>query len=69
MGDSPSLLPLANHLAQSGLESTFGLTLGSLLCMHASFGQDGFQQDSPPPGSCHNLYLEVFVHWGQIPVA
>ena len=31
---SPSGLPLAHHLASSGLESTFGLTQGSPLCVH-----------------------------------
>ena len=28
-----------------------------------------FKQDTAPPCSCHNLYLEVSVHRGQIPVA
>ena len=27
------------------------------------------KQDAAPPCSCHNLYLEVSVHRGQIPVA
>ena len=36
-GCSTSGLPLANHLALSGLESIFGLTLGLSLYVHSSF--------------------------------
>ena len=119
-GDSPSGLPLANHLALSGLESIFGLTQGPPLCVCTSFSQMDssarvsgkltgytmvwhplpsltleehfyvclvweislasrmrntwslyflFKQDSAPPCSWHNLYLEVSVHRRQVPVA
>ena len=35
------LLPLANHLASSGLKPTFGLTQGPPLCTRTSFRQEG----------------------------
>ena len=114
-GSSSTFLP-ANHLALSGLESTFGPTQGLALCvrmhllpkMESSASVSGrltgyirmcyesgtpppafsdpeeslclcslggllevknekyvyrlYKQDSAPPCSCHNLYLEVSVH-------
>lgn len=36
-GNSPPGLPLANHLASSGLEPTCGLTEGPPLCAHSIF--------------------------------
>ena len=37
---SSSRLPLANHLALSGLESIFGLARAPPLCVHTSFSQE-----------------------------
>lgn len=40
---SPFGLPLANQLALSGLEPTFGLTNSVCVCVHVSFSlDDGF---------------------------
>lgn len=56
----PSGLPLANHLASSGLALTLGLTLGPPLCAHI-FSQDGsnlqgfWEVDRLSCGLCHSL--------------